>query len=169
MFLVSFILRLLHLWAFKCESMRRLFAHVEEAGIVSGDEMDQIKKVGQAPMVTNDTKTKWQFQMILNTTSINFILNMLPYLLNCNLGLQVLATPRSYREHTGGRVFGKNLQLTQGHLDQTTAETWDRQSGHDLAWRPLCPSSGLKQCLRLSWLNVILAKSFNSSWCIKPW
>ena len=58
MFLVSFILRLLHLWAFKCESMRRLFAHVEEAGIVSGDEMDQIKKVGQAPMVTNDTKTK---------------------------------------------------------------------------------------------------------------
>jgi len=42
----------------------------------------------------------------------------------------VLDNHATYREHTGGRVFGKKLQLGQGELDQTTAEMADT----DMSW-----------------------------------
>lgn len=35
--------------------------------------------------------------------------------------IEALETAKTYRQHTGGRVFGKKLALSEGQLDQSTA------------------------------------------------
>lgn len=40
-----FVLRLLHVWNFKMEAKRRMFAHIDEASIMSNDDLEMLKKV----------------------------------------------------------------------------------------------------------------------------
>ena len=61
--------------------------------------------------------------------NILFVRWLVFYLIICYVA-EVLDSHQSFRAHTGGRVFGKKLELSEGELDPTTAKI----ESADMSW-----------------------------------